>query len=171
MSVVIKCTRCKVDRTAAEFAIWKNDRLYKWCIPCRGVYNKTYICVHKIQKADCKSCRNPIKITITNWIKNSKISDKKYLRYDIANFIDKAFCKNLIEDYKECAYCNISLQYIEYSDSLATIERLDNRFGHIKSNCVLACMKCNKTRPGRVGSRSTTPEIEPLTIADLRIVV
>jgi 5-methylcytosine-specific restriction endonuclease McrA len=27
-----------------------------------------------------------------------------------------------------------------------TIERMDNRVGHIKENCVLACWKCNNQR-------------------------
>ena len=31
-------------------------------------------------------------------------------------------------------------------NDLATIERLDNSIGHIKSNCVLCCMQCNKSR-------------------------
>ena len=35
------------------------------------------------------------------------------------------------------------LQYIEYNETLATIERLDNNIGHIKSNCVIACKDCN----------------------------
>ena len=35
---------------------------------------------------------------------------------------------------------------IEFKDDLATIERKDNSIGHIKSNCVIACMKCNKMK-------------------------
>lgn len=27
---------------------------------------------------------------------------------------------------------------------VATIERLDNSIGHIKSNCVICCLRCNQ---------------------------
>ena len=40
----------------------------------------------------------------------------------------------------------VNLQYTEYQDDLATIERLDNSIGHIKSNCVLCCLKCNNLK-------------------------
>ena len=68
--------------------------------------------------------------------------------YDADRFIDKCFLKGLIEDYKQCYYgdCKVNLQYTEYQDDLASIERLDNSIGHIKSNCVLCCLKCNKLR-------------------------
>ena len=66
--------------------------------------------------------------------------------YDADRFIDKCFLKGLIEDYKQCYYgdCEVNLQYTEYRNDLASIERLDNSIGHIKSNCVLCCLKCNK---------------------------
>ena len=40
------------------------------------------------------------------------------------------------------------MQLINYDDTLVTIERLDNKIGHIKANCVLACRKCNCSRVG-----------------------
>ena len=77
-----------------------------------------------------------------------EIYDKKYGIYDADRFIDKCFLKGLVEDYPNCYYsdCNVKLQYVYYQDDLATIERLDNKIGHIKSNCVLACLKCNKQK-------------------------
>jgi len=35
---------------------------------------------------------------------------------------------------------------VEYQDNLATVERIDNSIGHIKSNCVICCLKCNTMR-------------------------
>jgi hypothetical protein len=82
-------------------------------------------------------------------IRSSKQSDKKKNIYDETNFIDYEFCKELIkESGKFCYYCDIELQYIEYNDTLATIERLDNDIGHIKENCVIACRTCNFSRVG-----------------------
>ena len=78
-------------------------------------------------------------------IEGSKATDKKFNIYDANNFIDKCFLEGLIEEYPNCYYddCKVELQYVEYQDNLATIERLNNTIGHIKSNCVLCCLKCN----------------------------
>ena len=52
---------------------------------------------------------------------------------------------NLLDDYSHCCYpdCNAELRIIQYQDDLATIERLDDSIGHIKSNCAICCMKFN----------------------------
>ena len=100
------------------------------------------------KKSYCKECSDPIKVNIKQWIFNSRQYDKMNNIYDADRFIDKCFLKGLIEDYKQCYYgdCEVNLQYTEYQNDLATIERLDNSIGHIKSNCVLCCMKCNKSK-------------------------
>jgi hypothetical protein len=112
---------------------------------CKG----SQICIHRRQKSTCKHCLDPIKITIKNWIMGSKQSDKKHNSLDLVNLIDTDFCKNLIEEYPNCIYCKIQLQYILYKNNLATIERVDNNIGHIKSNCKIACLRCNL---GKVGN-------------------
>jgi hypothetical protein len=115
------------------------------CLICGG----GSLCIHKKQKTHCKICGDKIKITIQNMISNSKTKDKKYNIYDIVNFIDKCFLKNLIEDCNDkCYYCKCDLQYIIYQNNLATIERIDNSIGHIKSNVVIACHHCNLSRVG-----------------------
>ena len=78
-------------------------------------------------------------------ITHSRTKDKKLNIYDADRFIDKCFLEGLVEEYKFCYYkdCNIELQYVEYQDDLATIERLDNTTGHTKNNCVISCLKCN----------------------------
>ena len=128
-----KCKECGTGQ--CEHGKFKN-----MCKDCGIGY-----CDHGKQKNKCKECKDPIKITINKIISNSREADKKYNRYDANNFIDKCFIKGLIEDYKFCYYsdCKTEMQYIDYTDNLATIERLDNSIGHIKSNCVLCCLKCN----------------------------
>ena len=103
---------------------------------------------HNRQKYHCKKCSEPIKVNIKQWIFNRRRYDKMNNIYDADRFIDKCFLKGLVEDYKQCYYvdCKVNLQYTEYQNDLATIERLDNSTGHIKSNCVLCCMKCNKSK-------------------------
>ena len=95
------------------------------------------------------------KVNIEQWIFSRRQYDKMRNIYDADRFIDKCFLKGLIEDYKQCYYgdCKdadglgpVNLQYTEYQEDLATIERLDNSIGHIKSNCVLCCLKCNNLK-------------------------
>lgn len=126
--------------------ICEHKRKRSQCKDCGG----GSICEHNRQRNKCKDCKDPIKITIKNWIHHSKESDKKHNKFDIVNYIDKCFCNNLVEEYPNCFYCKVELQYIKYQDDLSTIERIDNTIGHIKSNCVLACRKCNY---GKVGSK------------------
>jgi len=162
----VKCPRCKCFRTEKDFI--KNNRLLKTCINCRNNSKnfrlKHQMCIHNLQKYFCrkcdgtqickdnkqiylcKKCSNPISVSIRQWIFTSKQSDKKYNRYDADRFIDKCFLKELVKDYPNCYYCEVQLQYFDFNDTLATIERLDNSKGHIKSNCVIACRKCNLSR-------------------------
>ena len=114
------------------------------CNDCGG----SQICEHGRKNYDCKNCGDPIKIVIKKWISNCRACDKKYNRYDADRFIDKCFLKGLVEDYPNCYYedCQVELQYVNYGDDLASIERLDNRLGHVKSNCVLTCLKCNNLK-------------------------
>ena len=158
-----KCSMCRCYRYQKDFM--KNGRILKTCSTCRisaAKYRNRYlcphgvqryfcktctggqICKHEIQKSFCKSCTDPIKVVIMRWIGNCKEADKKYNRYDADRFIDKCFLKGLIEDSRNrCRYCEKKIQYTKYTDDLATIERLDNRIGHIKSNCVITCRSCN----------------------------
>ena len=114
------------------------------CKECEG----SQICLHNRLKRTCKKCSDPIKVNIEQWIFSRRQYDKKRNIYDADRFIDKCFLEELVEDYKQCYYgdCKVNLHYTEYQDDLATIERLDNSIGHIKSNCVLCCLKCNNLK-------------------------
>ena len=129
------CKECKGAQ------ICSHDRQKQYCKECKG----SQICSHDKRKSQCKKCSDPIKVNIEQWIFNRRQYDKMYNIYDEDRFIDRCFLKELIEDYHQCYYgdCKVNLQYTEYQDDLATIERLDNSIGHIKSNCVLCCFKCN----------------------------
>ena len=124
--------------------ICPHSKLKYQCKECEG----SQICPHDRQKSHCKKCSDPIKVNIEQWIFKSRQYDKMRNIYDADRFIDKCFMGGLIEDYKQCYYgdCKVNLQYTEYQDDLATIERLDNSIGHIKSNCVLCCLKCNVSK-------------------------
>ena len=169
-----KCSQCKVKlpMTQEHFKLKRNGDFTKQCINCCDMKNQSRIknkcehnrlrnhckecggssiCEHNRQRNNCKECNNPIPITIKKMIRSSKVSDKKYNRYDQTNFIDYCFVENLIDDCKnKCFYCDCDLQYVNYTHNLATIERLDNSIGHIKGNCVIACRTCNFSRVGNI---------------------
>ena len=133
-----QCRECKGSQ------ICPHNKRKPRCKECVG----SQICPHKRIKQTCKKCSDPVKVSIKQWIFKSRQYDKMRNIYDPDRFIDKCFLEGLIEDYKQCYYgdCEVNLQYTEYQDDLASIERLDNSIGHIKSNCVLCCLKCNKSR-------------------------
>jgi hypothetical protein len=122
--------------------ICEHNRIKSTCKECGG----GSICEHNRIKSKCKECGEPVKITIKRMIYHSRNEDKKYNRYDPVKFIDYCFVEGLIEDYKKCYWCKVEMQYIEYNKTLATIERLDNKQGHNKDNCVLCCLNCNNKR-------------------------
>ena len=134
--------RCK---DCGGVSICIHNRLKHRCKDCDGVS----ICHHNRIKLVCKLCNDPIDITIKNMIHQSRSKDKKINKYDKPNFIDYPFIQHLIsESNDKCYYCSCELQYTYYTNNLATIERLDNSLGHIKSNCVIACRTCNYSRVG-----------------------
>jgi hypothetical protein len=124
--------------------ICEHKRQRASCIECGGAR----ICEHKRHRHLCKICTDPIKVTIKGMIGGSKQSDKKCNRYDEENFIDEPFITRLISEYSHCYYadCRVKLQYTDYQHDMATIERIDNTIGHVKSNCVLCCRTCNFAR-------------------------
>ena len=128
-----------------------HNRIKYTCFECSG--SKT--CSYNKQKYDCKMCSDPIKVTIQNWLRSTRQSDRKYNRYDADRFIDKCFLKGHFEDYPTCYYedCKTPLQYTEYQYNLATIERIDNSIGHIKCNCVLCCLSCNLKKKSNLTSK------------------
>ena len=133
--------------------IFSSDSKYKICQHGRYKYackfcGGKHFCEHGRHTKKCKQCSDPIPLTIKHWLSNSKVSDKKKKMFDIVNFIDKCFCENLIEEYPNCYYCSIELQYKIYQSNLGTIERLKNSIGHIKSNCVISCRTCNCKKVG-----------------------
>jgi hypothetical protein len=114
------------------------------CRTCGG----SSFCEHNTLRWRCKICCDPHVVKIKQWISGHKNTDKKYNRFDAGRFIDADFLMGLIEKYKNCYYddCRVDLQYFENNNNLVTLERINNNLGHIKSNCVLCCLKCNRLR-------------------------
>jgi hypothetical protein len=145
------CTFCNKKKNPVDFTS-KVGKILKRCQPCRDYCIKSRNknkCEHGREYSKCKEHSNPLQITIKQMILNSKKADKKHIRYDPDNFIDKLFLETLFEEYQKknmkCYYCDKIMKMISYEcrNDIVSIERLDNKIGHIKSNCVLACFTCN----------------------------
>ena len=77
---------------------------------------------------------------------HSRLTDKKKNRtYARGDYITPDRLKQVreIQDNK-CIYCETELQtYNRKRPNGLTIERLDNNFAHVISNCVICCFHCN----------------------------
>lgn len=168
------CTNCHINKSEEEFKRKLNGKLNNVCQKCcRSAYianvrNKnrymcehnrykylckqchgSKICIHDKFSYQCKKCNDPIDITIKMILHNSKISDKKNNRYEEDKALNYDYLHLLIHsNSNKCYYCNCELQYSNYDDNLATIERINNNFGHTVHNCVISCRRCNFKRIG-----------------------
>lgn len=51
----------------------------------------------------------------------------------------------IIKQKGRCYYSDVPLVFKRNSDWMYSIERIDNKLGHIKENCVLVCIEFNST--------------------------
>ena len=83
-----------------------------------------------------------------NLVGNSRIGDLKAGRYDKENHITAKYLKELkTECGEKCSYCECDLdwsdqQHIRRSKQV-TLQRKNNKIGHIRGNCIYACFECN----------------------------
>jgi len=69
--------------------------------------------------------------------------------YDTRDFIDTPYLLHLqTKQQNECYYCQTQLCWRERrrAKNGLTVERIDSRLPHLKSNCVLCCKSCNSKR-------------------------
>ena len=83
-----------------------------------------------------------------NLVSNSKVGDLKAGRYDKENHITSKYLRQLKLDCGEkCSYCECELDWSHQlhirRPKQVTLQRLNNKLGHIKGKCVYACFECN----------------------------
>jgi len=128
-------------------SICEHNRRKSQCKECNG----GSICEHSRIRSYCKECMDDeqkIEYIKKQMIHHSKHQDNKKDRYDDDKFIDMEFLTELFDSSNTCHYCSVEFTYNELCNTLVTIERLNNTIGHIKSNCVLACWRCNNKHQG-----------------------
>lgn len=112
-------------------------RFYKRCRQCENAYRKQLPNRKTIRDRDSARQRASRKRQndADRWIcVQSRSSDRKR---GMLNDMTRSFIKNLIQD--GCCYCGeTSLRM--------TIDRMDNSLGHVQTNVVPACIRCNLLR-------------------------
>ena len=95
---------------------------------------------------------------IDGMITSSKKADgEKGLETDV----DKDFIQSLFDKSDSCCYCKRTWAC---GDRKPTLERINNKIGHVKSNCILACRCCNETR----GNKYTHEQFKTYISDDIR---
>ena len=146
--MTITCSHCNVEKDDEFFKDGNDYVKFKMCSLCRDKNRIIQMCEHGKFKSCCYDCIHPAKLRLRKICVSTKQSDKIYNRYDSVNHIDYEHLKELLfESMYKCAHCKGQMQLSTFNDNLCTIDRLDDSIGHIKGNCVLACRKCNYTKP------------------------
>ena len=75
--------------------------------------------------------------------------EKAGREWEEGDYVDGDHIMELMEaQWGKCAHCQAWLptSWEEGDADMPTIDRLDNSFAHIRGNCALACLSCNRTR-------------------------
>jgi hypothetical protein len=134
-----QCPQCGVDQTGKTNA---------YCAPC-------------IRNANATKISRKEKYLVIDSIK----SDRKAGRITEipVDYITEEFLIDIRKQQNDrCVYCTISVcndcgnrNIPGKMNNLVSVERKDNNLPHIKSNCVIACWRCNNKRIGDARTPST----------------
>ncbi len=125
------CRACKQTKPLTSFAKASKDPRYRrWkCNACRGKedYERHGSKRRKYSREYRK--RSPARAIVID----TRRSDK---RRGLENDLDLSFVEVAL--VQECFYCGETTHI--------TLDRIDNRQGHLKANVLSACIRCNYTR-------------------------
>jgi hypothetical protein len=103
----------------------------------------------EIEKEKTNLCKY-IKQEMKKKIRSYRHQDEIKQLYDSTNFIDYAFLLNkMVKCKMKCFYCacNLFVFYDKVREKYQwTVDRIDNKIGHTKTNFVLSCFACNMKR-------------------------
>ena len=124
------CLKCKGEKSCHQ----------QLCVLCRKQIAQIRL-TRIYKEKDYQSKRWAHRVCV-----HSRLTDKKKNRtYAKSDYITPDRLKQMreIQDNK-CIYCETELQtYNRKRPNGLTIERLDNNFAHVISNCVICCFHCN----------------------------
>jgi hypothetical protein len=138
------CKHCGLGEPDVKFYIKKQgERFYRrfMCFGCDAIYKQKYPSTEAATKRENarKAARGRISrkdetLRCMFILRDSKRADKMKGR---DNDLDREFIRKLIDE--GCAYC-------ADHDARMTLDRIDNDLGHLKTNVVASCMRCNYFR-------------------------
>ena len=83
-------------------------------------------------------------------IRSHKNSDWfMYRHYRANDYITIQWVKDQLTQSSNCRLCSVKLKLVDWSpdDPLQfSIDRLNNKIAHIKSNCQITCLHCNRKK-------------------------
>jgi len=137
---MLQCRVCHVIKEKDMF-INRGYLLTATCIECSKSRRNRDYCEHEVRSHDCYLCQCPLTRRATAMITGSRVSDKKHSR--VCN-LDFQTVFNKICDTPNCTWCGIEMQTNNpYLDDFMTCDRVSDDLGHLNSNTVIACRKCN----------------------------
>jgi hypothetical protein len=126
------CNDCHIDKPESNFKKVGADRTYRMH-RCRSCERKRYRVLNgdKVRAAARRKEHDRIDKYI---LADSRKTDKKA---GLRNDLDREFIRDTIKD--GCSYCGETKLRM-------TLDRIDNEVGHLKTNVVPACIRCNYMR-------------------------
>ena len=145
MDTLVVCQKCDLPLPESAFPLNKtNGKVYRKsiCKKCDNTARKnrahstperTEKYKKRVNEASRRWRSNPAN-RATAIVKDCRGSDR---RKGLTNDIDKEWVREKIS--QGCAYCG-------ETNIVMTLDRIDNSIGHIKSNVIPACLRCNYLR-------------------------
>lgn len=138
------CKHCGLGEPDVTFYIKKQgERYYRRfiCIGCDNIYKRKYPRKEDAENRERKRKSTQGRIRRANEtfrcryiLQDSQRSDKKKYR---GNDLDREFIRKLIDE--GCVHC-------ADREARMTLDRINNNLGHLKTNVVASCMRCNYFR-------------------------
>jgi hypothetical protein len=128
------CRKCEKPKSRNSFEsrnLKTNKTIHRTvCHSCRVGKNQKINMTHYLDKCKVNGRRRANRIK-----SDSKRSDTKHNRQ---NNLDLPFIQEMIS--KPCTYCE------RHDLKIMTLDRIDNLIGHVKTNIVPSCIRCNLIR-------------------------
>ena len=115
-----------------------------------------YVAISRFRKLknNIKFCWDNKPLYIKNFdekIKGHKEYDLNRFKYIHSDFVNKPWFlsqlqKQMYRCYNDGCSCVLELDYQDGSHNQYSIDRLDSDKEHCKSNCVILCFQCNRTK-------------------------
>lgn len=128
------------------------DRKFLWTALTRArKLDNVTICIHSNNEVT-SLCKSRIRQYFNNKVESYKRQDKKVHReYDNKDFVDANWITEKIDECKYvCLFCKkhmeLSIDKEGQVQTNITVDRINNKLAHIKSNSQMCCLKCNLSK-------------------------